>query len=100
MVPRTIAATRNVKVAALHDHDQLTSLVERACLIARDAVFNAKDLVHNSSRMAYLAVRDCEKELDQMNDRAPHQSGTFHRTRKRTNFFLFRDPDRAYMLPS
>ena len=66
MVPRTIAATRNVKVAALHDHDQLTSLVERACLIARDAVFNAKDLVHNSSRMAYLVVRDCEKELDQI----------------------------------
>jgi phosphate transport system protein len=66
MARRTIAATRPVKVAALRDDNELTSLVERACLIARDAVFNAKDLLHNSSRMAFLAVRDCEQELDQI----------------------------------
>ena len=46
--------------------DELTPLVERACLIARDCVFNAKDLLHNASRMAFLTIRDCEQELDQI----------------------------------
>lgn len=38
----------------------------RACLIARDATFNVQDLLTTSSRMAFLAIRDCEKELDQI----------------------------------
>lgn len=46
--------------------DELTPLVQRACLIARDSVFNASDLLQNASRIAYLAIRDCEKELDQI----------------------------------
>ena len=36
----------------------------KACLIARDAAFNVRDLLTNSSRMAFLAIKDCEKELD------------------------------------
>jgi phosphate transport system protein len=42
------------------------SLTLKACLIARDAAFNIRDLLTNSSRMAFLAIRDCEKELDQI----------------------------------
>ncbi|HEX6804697.1 MAG TPA: PhoU domain-containing protein [Terriglobales bacterium] len=44
--------------------DDLTGLATRACLVASDAAFNARDFLANSSRMAFLAVRDCEKELD------------------------------------
>src|SRR6201997_516215 len=46
--------------------DELVLLALKACLIARDAAFNVRDLLTNSSRMAFLAVRDCEKELDQI----------------------------------
>src|SRR5579871_6147431 len=42
----------------------LTRLALKACLIARDAAFNVQDLLTNSSRMAFLAIKDCEKELD------------------------------------
>src|SRR5215475_7015462 len=45
---------------------ELTELATRACLLASDAAFNARDFLANSSRMAFLAVRDCEKELDRI----------------------------------
>lgn len=38
----------------------------KACMIARDAAFNVRDLLTNTSRMAFLAVKDCEQELDQI----------------------------------
>ena len=38
----------------------------RACLIAKDAAFNARDYIETGSRIAFLAVRQCEKELDQI----------------------------------
>lgn len=44
----------------------LAELALRACLVASDAAFNIKDFLNNSSRMAFLAVRDCEKELDRI----------------------------------
>jgi phosphate transport system protein len=44
--------------------DDLTRLALKACLIARDAAFNVRDLVTTNSRMAFLAIKDCEKELD------------------------------------
>src|SRR5579883_2312479 len=47
---------------------ELMRMALRACLIARDATFNVQDLLTNSSRMAFLAVRDCEKELDRIGD--------------------------------
>jgi phosphate transport system protein len=50
----------------LQGGDDLTGLSLKACLIARDAAFNVRDLLKNSSRMAFLAIKDCEKELDQI----------------------------------
>lgn len=55
--------------------DDLVSLALKACLIARDAAANVPDLLTNSSRMAFLAIKDCEKELDlierQIDERLP-----------------------------
>jgi phosphate transport system protein len=55
--------------------DDLARLALKACLIARDAAFNVRDLLTNSSRMAFLAIKDCEKELDlierQIDERLP-----------------------------
>src|SRR3974390_705410 len=44
--------------------DDLSRLALKACLIARDAAFNVRHLLIPSSRMAFLAIKDCEKELD------------------------------------
>ncbi len=46
--------------------DELTALIVRGCLIARDAVFNVRDFLAGGSRLAFLAIKDCEKELDQI----------------------------------
>jgi phosphate transport system protein len=55
--------------------DDLSRMALRAFLIARDAAFNVRDLVTHSSRMAFLAIKDCEKELDlierQIDERLP-----------------------------
>jgi len=55
--------------------DDLARLALKACLIARDAAFNVGDLLTTSSRMAFLAIKDCEKELDlierQIDERLP-----------------------------
>ena len=55
--------------------DDLARLALKACLIARDAAFNVRDLLTNNSRMAFLAIKDCEKELDlierQIDERLP-----------------------------
>ncbi|HKT88700.1 MAG TPA: PhoU domain-containing protein [Candidatus Sulfotelmatobacter sp.] len=55
--------------------DDLANLALKACLIARDAAFNVQDLLTSSSRMAFLAIKDCEKELDlierQIDERLP-----------------------------
>jgi phosphate transport system protein len=55
--------------------DDLARLALKGCLIARDAAFNVRDLLTNSSRMAFLAIKDCEKELDmierQIDERLP-----------------------------
>jgi|SRR5581483_6608210 len=42
----------------------LIGVVSRACLIAKDAAFNVGDYIANSSRIAFVAVQQCEKELD------------------------------------
>ena len=55
-----------------HETD-LTDLAVRACLIASDAAFNTKDFLVNSAQMAYLAVRDCEKELDRIEQQIDQQ---------------------------
>jgi phosphate transport system protein len=45
---------------------ELTELAERGCLTARDAASNLKELFEGSSRMAVLAIKDCEAELDRL----------------------------------
>jgi phosphate transport system protein len=44
--------------------DDLARTALRAFLIARDAAFNVRDMLTNSSRMAFLAIKECEQELD------------------------------------
>ncbi len=59
---RTLGTTKSQpRVRSSNDVSQLAL---KACLIARDAAFNVRDLLTNSSRMAFLAIKDCEKELD------------------------------------
>ena len=53
--------------------DELTALILRACLIARDAVFNVRDALADGSRLAFLAIKDCEKELDQIERKIDEQ---------------------------
>ncbi len=70
--PQATRARGNRNSATSED---LTRLALRACLIARDAAFNVRDLVTSNSRMAFLAIKDCEKELDllerQIDDQLP-----------------------------
>lgn len=43
----------------------LKSKTAKACLIAKDAVSNLLEFISDNSRMAFLAVKECERELDQ-----------------------------------
>jgi phosphate transport system protein len=76
---QTTESTAAVETRDRHDArgveraDELTALVLRACLIARDSVFNVTDAIANTSRMAFLAIKDCEKELDQIERRIDEQ---------------------------
>jgi phosphate transport system protein len=67
--------------------DDLVRLSLKACLIARDAAFNVRDLLTNSSRMAFLAIKDCEKELDlierQIDERMPEAITRVNESRAR-----------------
>jgi len=44
--------------------DDLARTALKAFLIARDAASNVPDLFTSSSRMAFLAIKECEQELD------------------------------------
>jgi phosphate transport system protein len=44
--------------------DDLAQTALKAFLIARDAASNVNDLFTASSRMAFLAIKECEQELD------------------------------------
>jgi phosphate transport system protein len=48
---------------------ELTQLALRSCLIAKDEAANLRELISTSSTLAYLAIRECEKELDQIERR-------------------------------
>lgn len=69
------------------DPNDLVNLALKACLIARDAAFNIRDVLTNSSRMAFLAVKDCEKELDiierSIDERLPEAITRVNETRAR-----------------
>jgi phosphate transport system protein len=67
--------------------DDLARLSLKACLIARDAASNLPDLLASNSRMAFLAIKDCEKELDllerQIDERLPAAITRVNETRAR-----------------
>jgi len=52
---------------------ELTQLIQQACLVAKDSAFNLRDYIENSSNMAFVAVKDCEKELDRMERRVDEE---------------------------
>jgi phosphate transport system protein len=58
--------SKKVRPLEPHEVHPLGELALRACLVASDAAFNTQDFLSNGSRMAFLAVRDCEKELDRI----------------------------------
>jgi uncharacterized protein Yka (UPF0111/DUF47 family) len=71
-MPRASTAVTALKRKPLAEPEstrELTGLVLQACLVAKDAAFNLRDFIENSSNMAFLAVKDCEKELDRMERR-------------------------------
>ena len=80
---RTTVPPKNARLAP----DDLVRLALKACLIARDAAFNVRDLLMTSSRMAFLAIKDCEKELDllerQIDDRMPEAITRVNESRAR-----------------
>jgi len=58
-----------MKRAASKEPESTTALkrqIQQACLVARDAVFNCGDFIGGASKMALMAVKDCEKELDRI----------------------------------
>jgi len=59
-------AVRRKAARDLEHSREMTGLVEQSCLVAKDAAFNLRDFLENSSNMAFIAVKDCEKELDRM----------------------------------
>src|SRR5271166_2248703 len=64
-LPRPLmTATKRKAARDLESTKEMTGLVEQACLVAKDAAFNLRDFLENSSNMAFIAVKDCEKELD------------------------------------
>jgi len=85
--PGATQARRGTKPPAINNPEDLASLALKACLIARDAAFNVHDLLTNSSRMAFLAIKDCEKELDlierQIDERLPEAITRVNESRAR-----------------
>ncbi len=60
------SAAKKKPAAYLDSTQQITEIALRACLVAKDATFNVRDYMQEGSKMALLAVRDCEKELDRI----------------------------------
>src|SRR6202171_6420561 len=87
-MPAAVKGRRAAKNAG--SLDDLAHLALKACLIARDAAFNVRDLLTNSSRMAFLAIKDCEKELDlierQIDERLPAAITRVNEARRRGCF--------------
>lgn len=59
-----MTATRRKTARESDSTHEMTGLIEQSCLVAKDAAFNLRDFLENSSNMAFIAVQDCEKELD------------------------------------
>jgi len=52
--------------------DELVEMAAHACLVAKDAATNLQELLGGSSRLATLALQQCERELDEL-ERTVHQ---------------------------
>jgi phosphate transport system protein len=61
-----MSATRQIASRVPESTKELTDLIRQACLVAKDSASNTSEFVGNSSKMAFLAVKDCEKELDRI----------------------------------
>lgn len=59
-------ATRQLAARVPDSTRELINLIREACLVAKDSASNTSEFVGNSSKMAFLAVKDCEKELDRI----------------------------------
>ena len=59
-----MTAARRKAVPESESTREMTRLVQQSCLVAKDSAFNLRDFLENSSNMAFIAVKDCEKELD------------------------------------
>lgn len=68
-----MTAARRKAVPEQDSTKEMTRLVQQSCLVAKDAAFNLRDFLENSSNMAFIAVKDCEKELDRMERRVDEQ---------------------------
>ncbi len=64
---------RTRRTEAPQSTKELTALALQACLVAKDASANLYEYIHTSSKMAMLAVKDCEKELDRLERRIDEQ---------------------------
>jgi phosphate transport system protein len=74
MPRRKMTPKKNLRHRERHgDEYDLSELALRACRVASDAAFNVKDYLANASRMAFLAVRDCEQELDRIEQETDDQ---------------------------
>lgn len=58
--------TKRRSAAKQDSTKQPTEIALRACLIAKDAAFNVTDYIATGSRMAFVSIKQCEKELDQI----------------------------------
>ena len=61
-----MSATKQVASRVPESTKELTNLIRQACLVAKDSASNTSEFVGNASKMAFLAVKDCEKELDRI----------------------------------
>jgi len=68
-----MVASRRKSAHELESTRDMTSLVQQSCLVAKDCAFNLRDFLQNSSSMAFIAVKDCEKELDRMERKIDEQ---------------------------
>jgi PhoU domain len=64
---------RKPSVSRSRDTHGLTQIALRACLVASDGAVNMRDFLASSSHMAFLTVRDCEKELDRIEQEMDEQ---------------------------
>ena len=63
-VPKNLVAGKKSPKKGRASLDDLSRTALKAILIARDAASNVPDLFTSSSRMAFLAIKECEQELD------------------------------------